>query len=159
MNFQTLHFVSSSVSVSYCNDFLITFLFKEEIDEDSIVAECAKQNGLSDEDLKKWIDYEKENEEKYFCFMLCCHQKDGSLDKDGKWNQNFLDQHLDEMYLYNSTLKTQIKECFSNIPPIRKCEDMKSVEKCIPEITVSSTAHRKNKTIITPACTGNFRKV
>ncbi|XP_044764559.1 uncharacterized protein LOC123321121 [Coccinella septempunctata] len=101
-----------------------------------IVDECAEKNGLSDDDLEKWISYQKSTEDKFLCFMLCCHQKDGSLNEDGKWNQQFLEKHLNEMYLINNTLKSQIMQCFSDIPPIQSCQDMRSVEHCIPEIKI-----------------------
>ncbi|XP_045468205.1 uncharacterized protein LOC123676374 [Harmonia axyridis] len=115
---------------------VFTCVISADVDRELIVAECAQQNGLSEEDLEKWINYQKNSEEKFLCFMLCCHQKDRSLDMDGKWDQKFLSQHLNDMYLINNTLKTQVMECFANIPPIRTCLDMKLIEKCIPAMKI-----------------------
>ncbi|KAL3271727.1 hypothetical protein HHI36_022198 [Cryptolaemus montrouzieri] len=123
--------ISSSILVILLG---AVFIMAEEIDREKIVEQCANENGLKPEDLDKWMNNQQNPTDQILCFMKCCHERDGSLKEDGKWNIDLLDEHLKGFNLVNDSLKVEIKNCFNNLPPIKSCTDMKAANKCIPEI-------------------------
>ncbi|KAL3271726.1 hypothetical protein HHI36_022197 [Cryptolaemus montrouzieri] len=105
----------------------------EEIDKEKIVKECTDENGLKQEDFDNWMKDQDNPTEKMLCFMKCCHEKDGSLKKDGKWDIEALGINTKTMLFANDSVKAEIRDCFSKVPPVKTCADMKAAHKCVPE--------------------------
>ncbi|KAK9892384.1 hypothetical protein WA026_019836 [Henosepilachna vigintioctopunctata] len=104
-------------------------------DDQKILRQCASTTDLR---MDEWLEYldTRNASEKTLCTLKCMHEKEGSLGENGEWNIKFIEKKLSSMLMVQNSMKKQILDCVSNLPPIQKCVGILEIDKCITNIKV-----------------------
>ncbi|KAL3271734.1 hypothetical protein HHI36_022204 [Cryptolaemus montrouzieri] len=77
--------------------------------------------------------------EKMLCFFKCMYEKSGSIDSLGSIVLDKIDADIDRLAYLEDHQKSNVKSCLIKLPPVKTCQDMRTIIECIFKETMNGT--------------------